>query len=141
MGYKEADEALVQARRHYVASANRVEFEPRRTAMQLRYVIKFVAQMDKAVAFHRDALGLSMKFQSPEWTEFATGATTLALHPADEAHPAGSCQLGFGTDQLDALFEEREKRGIAFTMPPTAMHGQRMARFHDLDGAETSIAE
>jgi catechol 2,3-dioxygenase-like lactoylglutathione lyase family enzyme len=32
---------------------------------QLRYVIKFVADMDKAVKFHRDVLGLKVKFESP----------------------------------------------------------------------------
>ena len=49
---------------------------------QLRYAIKFVADMDKAVKFHRDVLGLKVKFESPGWSEFATGETTLALHPA-----------------------------------------------------------
>jgi catechol 2,3-dioxygenase-like lactoylglutathione lyase family enzyme len=48
---------------------------------QLRYVIKFVADMDKAVKFHRDVLGLTVKFELPGWSEFATGETTLALHP------------------------------------------------------------
>ena len=49
---------------------------------QLRYVIRFVADMDKAVKFHRDVLGLKVKFESPGWSEFVTGKTTLALHPA-----------------------------------------------------------
>ena len=109
--------------------------------MELRYVIKFVSQMDQAVSFHRDALGLPLKFQSPEWTEFDTGETTLALHLTDDTHAAGSCQLGFSTSALDAFFEEREKRGISFTMAPTNMHGQRIARFCDPDGAETSVSE
>ena len=46
---------------------------------QLRYAIKFVADMEKAVKFHRDVLGLRLKFESPGWSEFATGKTTLAL--------------------------------------------------------------
>ena len=108
--------------------------------MQLSYVIKFVSQMDQAVAFHRDVLGLKLKFQSPEWSEFLTGTTTLAFHAADETHPAGSCQLGFATPRLDAMFDEREKRGISFTMPPTETHGQRIARFCDTDGAECSVS-
>jgi catechol 2,3-dioxygenase-like lactoylglutathione lyase family enzyme len=29
---------------------------------QFRYVIKFVADMDKAVKFYRDVLGLQLKF-------------------------------------------------------------------------------
>ena len=32
---------------------------------QLRYFIKFVADMGKAVKFYRDVLGLQLKFESP----------------------------------------------------------------------------
>ena len=107
--------------------------------MQLTYAIKYVADMDKAVAFHRDILGLTLKFASPFWTEFDTGATTLALHAADIAHPAGGVQLGFGSDDLDAFYAAREANGVTFTSPPTAMHGSRIARFLDSEGAESSL--
>ena len=56
---------------------------------RLTYVMKFVADMEKAVAFYRDTLGLPLKFQSPGWSEFATGEVTLALHPARDGKPAG----------------------------------------------------
>jgi len=56
--------------------------------MKLNYVIEFVADMDRAVKFYRDALGLSLKFQSPGWSEFSTGETSLGLHPASEKNPA-----------------------------------------------------
>ena len=63
---------------------------------KLTYVIEFVADMDRAVKFYRDAIGLSLKFQSPGWSEFSTGETTLALHPASEKNPPGKVELGFG---------------------------------------------
>src|ERR1700745_793907 len=56
---------------------------------QLRYVIKFVADMDKAVKFYRDVLGLNLKFESPGWSEFATGEITVALHPGQESSRQG----------------------------------------------------
>ena len=34
--------------------------------INLTYTIKFVADMDQAVHFYRDTLGLPLKFQSPE---------------------------------------------------------------------------
>ena len=58
--------------------------------MKLNYVIEFVADMGRAVKFYRDVLGLSLKFQSPGWSEFSTGETSLGLHPASEKNPAGS---------------------------------------------------
>jgi hypothetical protein len=33
--------------------------------MQLTYAIKFVADLDRAIAYHRDVLGLLLMFQSP----------------------------------------------------------------------------
>jgi predicted enzyme related to lactoylglutathione lyase len=108
--------------------------------MRLTYAIKYVADMDKAVAFHRDILGLTPRFASPFWSEFDTGATVLALHAASDEHPAGNVQLGFGADDLAAFYEAREANGVTFTQEPTPMHGQTIARFLDSEGAETSIS-
>jgi hypothetical protein len=55
---------------------------------QFRYVIKFVSDMNKAVKFYRDILGLRLKFESPGWSEFVTGETTLALPSASDKNPA-----------------------------------------------------
>ena len=108
--------------------------------MRLSYAIKYVADMDRAIAFHRDVLGLHLKFGSPFWTEFVTGETTLALHAASAEHPAGSVQLGFATDDLGGFYERRDELGLNFTQPPTEMHGMHIARFRDIDRAETSVS-
>jgi catechol 2,3-dioxygenase-like lactoylglutathione lyase family enzyme len=108
--------------------------------MRLNYAIKFVSDMDAAVAFYRDKLGLKLGFQSPFWSEFETGETKLALHPASVENPPGSVQLGLGTADLDSFFAASQSEGIVFTSPPTDMHGTRIARFRDLDGAEISIS-
>jgi catechol 2,3-dioxygenase-like lactoylglutathione lyase family enzyme len=108
--------------------------------MRLSYVIKFVSDMDKAIGFYRDTLGLEPKFQSPFWSEFNTGETTLALHPASPENPAGSVQLGLGSDDLAGFYGRREDLSIDFTQPPTDMHGTQIARFRDCEGAEVSIS-
>jgi lactoylglutathione lyase len=108
-------------------------------ATTLSYAIKYVAEMDAAVAFHRDQLGLALRFASPHWSEFDTGSTTLALHPATPAHPAGSVQLGYRVDDLVAFHAAKSGDGIEFTQAPASLHGQLVARFKDSDGAECSI--
>jgi catechol 2,3-dioxygenase-like lactoylglutathione lyase family enzyme len=108
--------------------------------MRLNYAIKFVADMDQAVAFYRDKLGLELKFQSPFWTEFATGETTLALHPASVENPAGTVQLGLAVDDLGAFYGRRDELGIEFSSPPTEMHGSYIGRFRDSEGSEVSIS-
>lgn len=109
--------------------------------MQLKYAIKFVGDMDSAVAFYRDVLGLALRFQSPSWSEFETGGTTLALHPASADNPAGSVQLGLATEDLDGFHAADQAQGLVFTAPPIEVHGTRIARFRDPDGAEISIGE
>ncbi|MBA3896500.1 MAG: VOC family protein [Sphingomonadaceae bacterium] len=107
---------------------------------KLTYAIKFVADMDVAVAFYRDTLGLALGFQSPHWTEFATGETKLALHPASDANPPGSCQLGLGITGLDDAYVRREELGLTFTAPPTERFGTKIGRIRDSEGAEVSVS-
>lgn len=108
--------------------------------MRLTYAIKYVADMDRAIAFYRDKLGLELKFQSPFWSEFATGETVLALHPASEAHPAGSVELGFALDDLGEFYSRRRELGIEFTSEPKEMHGIHIAGISDSDGAHISVS-
>jgi lactoylglutathione lyase len=107
--------------------------------MRLNYAIKFVADMGEAVRFYRDALGLTLRFESPFWSEFDTGETTLALHPASDDNPAGSVQLGLSVDDVDRFYDSGRAEGLVFTSPPADVHGTRIARFRDCEGAEVSV--
>jgi lactoylglutathione lyase len=109
-------------------------------ATTLAYAIKYVGSMQEAVRFHRDELGLKLRFESPHWTEFETGSTTLALHIASPEHPPGTCQLGFQVADIAAFYAQKAGKGIVFTSPPTSLHGQQLAKFADTDGAECSIS-
>jgi predicted enzyme related to lactoylglutathione lyase len=107
---------------------------------QLKYVIKFVADMDKAVKFHRDVLGLTVKFESPGWSEFATGETSLALHPASDKNPAGKVELGFTVADVEAFYRDMSAKGVLFTMPPKKQDfGGALAQFVDSEGAHCSV--
>ncbi|MFI4933127.1 MAG: VOC family protein [Caulobacterales bacterium] len=104
------------------------------------YAIKFVSDMDKAVAFYRDTFGLTLKFATPFWSEFDTGAVTLALHPASERNPAGTVQLGFSAPDLPGLYERRSAEGLTFSAPPVDEHGTMLSRILDCEGAEVSLS-
>jgi lactoylglutathione lyase len=107
---------------------------------RLRYVIKFVADMDKAVKFYRDVLGLTPKFESPGWSEFVTGETTLALHPASHKNPAGKVELGFTVADVDTFYREMSAKGVLFSMPPKKQDfGGVLAQFVDSEGAHCSV--
>ena len=108
--------------------------------MKLQYVIKFVADMDRAVTFYRDVLGLPLKFHSSGWSEFVTGETILALHPASQKNLAGAVELGFNVPDLDKFHQEMTATGVHFSMPPTKQDfGGLLAQFVDSEGAHCSV--
>ena len=120
---------------------------------QLDYTMIVVSDMDHSVEFYRDTLGIPLKFQSPEWTEFATGTTTLALHgggvrsenpPAgDPSKIAGACSIGFNVDDVEKIYEELQAKEIKFIMPPTQREGEgiKLAVALDPDGLPISFAQ
>jgi lactoylglutathione lyase len=108
--------------------------------MQLQYLITYVADMNAAVTFYRDTLGLPVRFQSPEWTELETGSTTLALHGASPAHPPGTTQLGFRVPDMAELAERLKRNGLKFTREPHPEHGVLLAEFADAAGARYAVS-
>ncbi len=107
---------------------------------RLRYVIKFVSDMSAAVKFYRDVMALELKFESPGWSEFATGETSLALHPASERNAAGRMELGFTVADVEAFYREMSAKGVVFSMPPTKQDfGGVLAQFVDSEGAHCSV--
>ena len=109
--------------------------------MTLTYVMKFVSNMDHAVHFYRDTLGLPLKSQSSGWSEFATGSTVLALHPASERNPPGMVELGFSVDDLAAFHASMAAKGVTFPMPPTDQGFGPLAQFLDSEGSACSVSQ
>ena len=110
--------------------------------MKLNYVIEFVADMNRAVSFYRDVLGLPLKFESPGWSEFITGETTLALHPASPRNVAGSLELGFGVSDIQEFHKTMTEKGLQFTMPPTKQDfGFVLAQFLDSESKPCRVAQ
>ena len=120
---------------------------------QIDYTMVVVSDMQRSVEFYRDKLGIPLKFETPDWTEFATGTTTLALHgggvvpstpPAgDPTKNAGSCSIGFNVTDVDKTYEELQARGIRFVMPPTQREGEgiKLAVCIDPDGLPIAFAQ
>ena len=120
---------------------------------RLDYTIIIVSDMQRSVEFYRDKLGIPLKFQTPEWTEFITGTTTLALHvggsareyqdTGDQSKTAGTCSVGFNVADVDKTYEELKSKGISFVMPPTQRPGDeiKLAVGLDPDGLPISFAQ
>jgi lactoylglutathione lyase len=126
--------------------------------MRVNYAIVFVSDMKRSVAFYRDVVGLPLKFDSPEWSEFATEGATLALHkagpPTDETtrpsgdaaaiepeHSAGTCRPGLSVRDLDAFNSRMLDHGVICTQQPKDLFGSKIAQYLDPDGLAISVSE
>jgi len=114
------------------------------------YLIVYVSNMQRSVAFYRDVLGLPLKFSSPGWSEFNTGATTVALHTTGDAKlpphqgrpPAGQAQLGFLVDDLQAVYESLKAQDVFFSLSPQKqVSGVTLAVMHDPDGLGITLQQ
>lgn len=116
------------------------------------YIMVNVSDMDRSVAFYRDTLGISIKFDSPGWSEFLTGESTLALHLSSASGDqqgqrrgpcSGTTSLGFSVKDLDATVAVLQSRGAHFVMPPMDQpdQGIRLAVCVDPDGLSISFAQ
>src|SRR2546428_6031939 len=119
---------------------------------QIDYVMIGVSNMDQSVGFYKDILGMPLKYKTNEWTEFQTGATTLALHiskprTASTSAPsevmAGISTIGFNVTDLDKTYRDLKSKNVSFVMEPKMREEEviKLAVCLDPDGLEISISE
>jgi uncharacterized glyoxalase superfamily protein PhnB len=86
-------------------------------------------------------LASPLKFESPGWSEFITGETTLALHPTSQKNLAGGVELGFTVPDIQNFHPEMKAKGVQFSIPPTKQdYGDLLAQFVDSKGGHCSVA-
>ena len=118
--------------------------------MRVNYAIVFVSDMQRSVAFYRDVCGLPLKFDSPQWSEFATEGATLALHASEAPKAAdedpdkvapGRCRPGLCVPDLDLFHARMIEQNVPCTQQPKDLFGARMAQYLDPDGLAISVSE
>jgi methylmalonyl-CoA/ethylmalonyl-CoA epimerase len=98
-----------------------------------------VTNIDRAVAFYRDQLGLKFLFQLPNLAFFDCGGVRLMLDvPPDSAERRGSV-LYFKVSQIEDAFQTLTSRDVPFEGKPHLIarmpdHDLWMAFFRDPDG-------
>ena len=100
-----------------------------------------VDDMDKAVAFYRDKLGLPVKYQSADWVELDAGNVTIALRRYGSG-PEGRPELGVGegatlvfeVDDIETAKAELKGRGVEFIGGVFEYGAVKLAAFEDLHG-------
>ncbi|MEK6275854.1 MAG: VOC family protein [Actinomycetota bacterium] len=108
--------------------------------MELVEVVLYVQDMERAIRFYRDTVGLQLDFQSEHWTTFRTGACTLALHATDEREPGkGEPDPTFLVTDADGERARLAVAGVEVTEIREPIVGTRVFDLRDPEGNRLSI--
>jgi CreA protein len=111
----------------------------------LDHVYYWVSDMDRAVTFYEEVLGLRLRRRDgSNWAEFEAGPARFALHGAIEGRPLrpGGATAVFRVADLDAARASLESRGAGFEDHVGEVEGlARFASFRDPDGNAIQIIE
>lgn len=109
----------------------------------------YVADMDRAVTFYTETLGLRLLFRAGDhWASIDAGdGLQLGLHPAGPQSPepgtVGAVTVGFTVDEpIDQVVATLEKRGVAVQGPVGDDSARlKLAFFADPDGNQLYMTE
>lgn len=112
------------------------------------YVVLVVEDLDRAVAFWTETMGLQLDHRSGPYAQFATGTTRFGLfeRAAMEETLGGVSgerfEVGFKVNDCDAVFAELLASGAEPVVAPTdRAWGQRTAYVRDPDGHLVELAQ
>jgi predicted enzyme related to lactoylglutathione lyase len=101
----------------------------------------YCGDLDGAMAFYGELLGLPLTNRTPTAAIFDTGATQLAVERIAPGHPAYDEMVGrftglsFAVADLGATFARLQSRGVTFLAPPQPQAaGGGAAHFRDTAG-------
>jgi lactoylglutathione lyase len=117
---------------------------------QLGYVILYVTDMDRSIAFYCDTIGLQLKFVDAGYAEFASGSTRFALYERRRADwlldsptsPGPAAEVVFVVDDVDEEARRFLASGVPVLAPPTDRPwGHRTLHVADPDGFVVELAQ
>lgn len=99
------------------------------------YLTLNVQDLDRAVRFYTETLGLPLKARHGDfWAEVEAPGVRIGLHPSEGTPQQGDAiSLGLMVDDLDAAIRTLSERGVAFTQV-TKTERASSASFADPDG-------
>ena len=113
--------------------------EPSTGIQSVGQILIPVSDVERAVVFYRDTIGLTFLFQFPGMAFFDCGGVRLYLAKPEKPEFASSSVLYFRVSSIDAAHAELTARGVPFLDAPHRIHADErhelwMAFFKDPDG-------
>ena len=110
--------------------------------VQRVYFMLMAQDMDRAVAFYRDVIGLDVNLHTPGWSELGGEGAVVALHGGGDGEYRMT-GLGFGVADIAAACEEVTDGGGRVIDPPEERAGEGivLARVADPEGNGISLSQ
>ncbi len=96
-----------------------------------------VTDMDRAVAFYRDVLGLSVRSQDSDWSEIDADGLMIGLNGREHASAGseGGAVISFQPDgSIEDEVEQLRSKGVEFTGGISDHEWGRIIPFKDTEG-------
>jgi methylmalonyl-CoA/ethylmalonyl-CoA epimerase len=98
-----------------------------------------VKELQRAIRFYRDALGLRFLFETPEMAFFDCGGMRLMLGYSTHGDATYSSIIYYNTADIQGTVDLLRGQGVQFDAPPRMVvkmpdHNLWMAFFHDSEG-------
>ncbi len=107
----------------------------------------FVSNMDRAVRFYTETLGLALQYRAGDhWAQVDAGGMPIGLHPTGpegpKPGPGGSIQVGLNvTEPIDEVVTTLRGRGVTFKGPVVDDGPVKLASFCDPDGNDLYLCQ
>jgi predicted enzyme related to lactoylglutathione lyase len=98
-----------------------------------------VSDMERAVSFYRDSLGLDVVEHDGDWTEVTAGDQRIGLNEGESPAGDGGAVIAFGVDDIDSTVEELKGNGVEFTDEVSEHPWGKIAPFKDADGNDLQL--
>jgi len=105
----------------------------------VRYILH-VQDMERAIAFYRDVIGLAVNFKSDAWSEMPIAGANVALHGGGDGE-FNDTGLSFQVEDIDLACTEIANGGGRVLSGPADRPGEpiRLASLVDTEGNGFSI--
>ena len=118
---------------------------------QIQHCSVVVQSLERAAAFYRDVLGLTLRMKSDGALVFDVGGSDLRVAPIPSTTRGEHTVMGFAVDDVDTVIASLRARGVVFERFPGFPHaengtvispdGAKVAWFRDPDGNILSVVQ
>src|SRR3984885_14051393 len=98
-----------------------------------------VSDMDRAVAFYRDSLGLEVLEHDGDWSEVTAGDQRIGLNASESPAGDGGAVIAFAVEDIEAAVDQLKEQGVSFSGELSEHPWGRIAPFKDPDGNDLQV--